>query len=602
MSTNGFNIGAYWAVLTRRWPVIVTVVVLVPLLATILAVGQSKVYSASAQVLLTYSTPGATVTGGALSYAAAAPERNVATQAALARNAAVAREAVALSHLRSTAADLLNHSSVSTVTTADVLNFTVKDSSPQRARELATNYATAYTMYRNGIDSQAIDSAIAGITLQLQQLAGAGQTGSPTFAALSHEQEELTATQAAGTHDAVLVQPASSAVTVSPHPARSAAAGLAVGLVLALVLVFLMETLDRHASSEEISQRLGLPLLAAIPAVRRGRQPLTRRAGFALNWSEVFAYLSSEVLPYLRRQPRRSSSQPSSLDSGRAEQQVASLAVLRHAGGGTANAYRGLEASLEVASIEHDVKSILLASPYPYLGKSTIVANLAVAMAQAGRHVLTCDFDARHSSLSSVFGLEESPGMTDVVLARATLKRSIVSIPSSVLLSPQWIDRVGATTDRRSKVSPERGMPGPLKILPFGGPQPHSGFLGSRAVADLVEQLGSTPADIVLIDAPPLLGSGESLMLSALADAVIVVLPGPVRPPILAELSATLAKLPALCLGFITVGMVQTRGGTAFSDSGDELPVKRIDQGSLAASANGHSGVTSVRRTPADTP
>ena len=584
------DIRFYGAALARRWTVIVPAIVLVPVAAMLLAVGQQKVYSASAEVLLTYSNPGANVNGLAATYPSVAPDRNVATQAALARNPTVARDALSLAQVRSSANDFLNHSNVSKVTSADVLDFSVTSSSPQLAMRLATNYAKAYTDYRNGIESRALASALAGVTLRLNHLASLGQTGTPTYAVLSRDQQRLAATQAAGTNDAVLVQPAQSAARVGPHPARNAAVGLLVGIALAIALVFLMETLDTRVSLEEIRRRLRLPLLAAIPATRAP--------------SRAMKQLGRKLLSAPRELIRRGSGSgpsPAPVDPDSPERALQTLAVLREPGGSAADAYRVLKSRLDFASLEHSFKSILLTSAQPYRAKSATAANLAVVAAQMGRRVLVCEFDSQRPSISDLFGLDGRPGLTDVVLRRTTLRKATVKMPRALLLSPVWTDGKSAEnasqgtvndSPRRTTRSHARGMPGSLEILPFGESQPHSGFLGSPAVADLVEQLSSSPADLVLINAPPLLGSGESQLLSALADALIVALAGPVRPALLEELAATLATLPALAVGFITVGKGPASGGSVFSSDSVEAVRRTSDvepqPSSSSAERNGH--------------
>ena len=584
------DIRVYRAALARRWTVIVPAIVLVPVAAMLLAVGQQRVYSASAEVLLTYSNPGADVNGLAATYPSVAPDRNVATQAALARNPTVARDALSLAQVRSSANDLLNHSNVSKVTSADVLDFSVTSSSPQLAMRLATNYAKAYTDYRNGIQSGATASALAGVTLRLNQLASLGQTQTPIYAVLSRDQQRLAATQAAGTNDAVLVQPAQSAVQVGPHPARNAAVGLLVGIALAIALVFLMETLDTRVSLEEIRRRLKLPLLAAIPATRAP--------------SRAMKQLGRKLLSAPRELIRRGSGSgpsPAPVDPDSPERALQTLAVLREPGGSAAEAYRVLKSRLDFASLEHSFKSILLTSAQPYRAKPATAANLAVVAAQMGRRVLVCEFDSQRPSISDLFGLDGHPGLTEVVLRRTTLKKATVKMPPALLLSPVWTDGKSAEnasqgtvngSPQRTTKSRARGMPGSLEILPFGESQPHSGFLGSRAVADLVEQLSSSPADLVLINAPPLLGSGESQLLSALADALIVALAGPVRPALLEELAATLARLPALPVGFITVGKGPVSGGSVFSSNSVEAVRRTSDveppPPSSSAERNGH--------------
>jgi Mrp family chromosome partitioning ATPase/capsular polysaccharide biosynthesis protein len=594
MPNASLDLRAYGAVLARRWTVMLPAVVLVPLVAALLALGQSKVYSANAQVLLTYSNPAAAATGAGAGYPATAPDRNVATQAVLARNPAVAREALQLSHARSTPTQLLAESNVSTLNSADVLNFTVNAPSPQEAMRLATNYATAYTLYRGGIDTQAVDAALAGVSARLEQLAKAGQTATPTYALLARQQQQLTAAAAAGTPDAVVVQPAQSAPQVSPHVARSAGIGLVLGIVLALALAFLVESLDRRASVAEITRRLGLPLLAAVPTVAGRGTALRRLAAVAKDRLSAIRGLAERHLGTEAR-----ATPAGSAERGPA---LASLAVLREPTGSTAAAFHALKSSLDVASLEHDFKSILLAGPDRFPEQAATAANLAVATAQAGRRVVLCDFHGRPPSVSDLFRLTSSDGLTEVALGETTLKRALVPVPTAALLSRIWKRRVtqrvapdDTEQTRTSTVSRARGMPGTLQILPIGSPPPSPALLGSEAVARVIERLKSMAADLVIIDAPPLLGSGESQMLSALADAIIVAFGGPVRPPMLDELAVTLARLPTLPLGFITVGKGALGVGGTFGgwDGGRSATAGSVQ--TSTASPNGHRWQGPVR-------
>ncbi len=511
--------------MARRWTVIVPAVVLVPIVALLLAGARQKTYSASAQVLLTYSSPGASLNGLATQYPGSSPDRNVATQAALARDPAVAQQALALSHVRATGSDLLAKSSVSSPNTADLLDFTVEASSPARAELLATNYARAYTAYRTAIDNQAITGALNGINAQLARLTQAGQTNTSTFRTLSREQQALLATTASGTSDAVLAQHAQTAVPVGPHPARSAAVGLAVGIVLAIALAFLVETFDQRVGVEEIERRLKLPRLAAIPAGRRWQR-------------EVRALLSLN-------------------ESNRRDRSAASLVVLDDPNGREARAFRVLKSSLEFARLEHDFKSLLFTSARPYNSQAETVANLAVTLAQSGQRVLLCDLSARQPAIGDLFGLDGGPGVTELILAGTPLQDAAVPIGEPSLGSSSTAaghDEAGNGDGRSPQIASDHELGGNLDVLPFGGPAPHSGFLGTRAVTDLMEQLKRAPYDLVLIDAPSLLASGEAQTLSTLADAVIIALPDPVRPRVIEDLSGTLSRLPVLALGFLTVG------------------------------------------------
>lgn len=513
-------------VLARRWTVILPAIVLVPLVALIVADGQRKVYSATAQVLLTYSTPGSSLNGLPDPYPGIAPERNVATQTALARDPAVARQALALAHVGSTSNELLAQSSVSSPNGSDLLSFSVNSAPPARAQTLATNYAHAYVAYRARVDGQAVSTALAGIDQQLNTLANQGQTASPTYRTLSHNQQALIAVQASGTGDAVLGQPAQSAAETGPHPARSAAVGLLVGILLAVGLAFLMETFDQRVGGEEIERRLKLPRLAAIPAGRRWQR-------------EVRALLDVN-------------------ESKRRDRSMASLVVLDDPNGREARGFRVLKSGLEFARLEHDFKSLLLTSALPYKDQAETVANLAVTLARSGQRVLLCDLRARQPAIGDLFGLDGGPGVTELIRADTRLQDAVVRIGDPSLGSK-------------------------LDVLPFGGPAPHSGFLGTRAVIDLMEQLERASYDLVLIDAPPLLASREAQTLSTLADAVIIALPDPVRPRVIEDLSGTLSRLPVVALGFLTVGASQAVAGTrplgggvsGGAPGGDLAPVAR---------------------------
>jgi Mrp family chromosome partitioning ATPase/capsular polysaccharide biosynthesis protein len=573
----------YLAVLKRRWSVMLPAIVLVPGLVLLLSLGQPKTYAANAQVLISYTNVANTLNGLTDSSVALTPTEIVATQAALARNPAVAQRALSLSGVRSSPTSFLDRSSVSTVTNADLLEFSVRDARPAQAERLATNYAKAYIQYKGKLDRHAIDAALANVTQRLGQLPAAGQTGA-TFSSLSHEQQVLTAAQAVATNDAVVAQPAQNAGQVAPRPTRSAAIGLGVGIVLALGLAFLLEALDTRVSSEEIERRLGLPLLARIPTSPRprpgtglaamlhdGLNEVQRRLRLALAGDQARPRRQGgkkshatvgEIVDQLGRSLRALVSRNPAHPRGLGDQ--GSLSTLDDSNGRQAEAFRVLKSSLDFAGLEHDLKSILVTCGREYEGKSTTVANLAVTLVQSGRRVLLCDLDARSPAIADVFGLEGRPGVMDVVLGHARLDDAVVT-----------------------EIPFVHSMEGFLGVLPFGtGRPPNPGWVGSQALADLVEELKerAVHADHLLIHAPALLAYEDTLSLSARVDAVLVALAAPLPRRELDELARTLATSPALPVGFITVGAFpQAEVGAA----GAHLePVARSRNGT-----NGHAPV-----------
>src|SRR4029079_7510294 len=115
------------------------------LAAIAFSLGQAHVFSANARVLLSDLNPATSLTGVQNPPGADQPERVAETQAILARAPVVAANALKAAGVHdATVQDFLDSSSVSPDTRADILVFGVSDSSPVRARELATAYASAY--------------------------------------------------------------------------------------------------------------------------------------------------------------------------------------------------------------------------------------------------------------------------------------------------------------------------------------------------------------------------------------------------------------------------------------------------------------------------
>ena len=104
-------------------------------------------------------------------------------------------------------------------------------------------------------------------------------------------------------------------------------------------------------------------------------------------------------------------------------------------------------------------------------------------------------------------------------------------------------------------------MRGALDVLPSGPIPPDPGeFVGTARLAEILEHIRAH-ADVVLVDAPPLLHVGDGLTLSAKVDAVLVVTRMEMmRRPILGELERLLETMPANKLGFVVTGAEEEEG------------------------------------------
>ncbi|MFZ5915755.1 MAG: CpsD/CapB family tyrosine-protein kinase [Chloroflexota bacterium] len=158
-------------------------------------------------------------------------------------------------------------------------------------------------------------------------------------------------------------------------------------------------------------------------------------------------------------------------------------------------AYRTLRTNLEFFSLDAPIRTLLVTSPGAEEGKSTVLANLAVTLAQVGKQVILADCDLRRPSQHALFGLDNTTGLTTMMLDE------------------------GAQSELPLRQS---GVDG-LRLLPAGPTPPNPAeLLGSRrmkeALTALLEQ-----ADLVLLDAPPVLAVTDALVLAVQTDGVLLV-------------------------------------------------------------------------------
>jgi len=160
-----------------------------------------------------------------------------------------------------------------------------------------------------------------------------------------------------------------------------------------------------------------------------------------------------------------------------------------------ADAFRTLRTNIRVSSVDKPVRMLVVTSSNPAEGKTTLVANLGVVMAQAGNSVILVDCDLRRSRLHKVFGLPNREGLTNALLEDEPVLED-------------WLRETGVEN---------------LRVLTSGPLPPNpSDLLGSQKMRGLVEQLRSG-ADIVLFDTPPVLLVSETAVLAMEADGVVLV-------------------------------------------------------------------------------
>jgi succinoglycan biosynthesis transport protein ExoP len=455
----------YLEMLWRRRLIVLQAIILAPLIAVVLSSRQAPSYQAQARVLLTAEPFAQQLLTNPQNLDAnqQIAEGVAANQARLARVRAILRDTLKASRGADlTAAQLLNSSSVTAGQGSDQLTFSVTARKPALATSLANAYALSYTRYRHNLDTSALRIAGTDLARRIRQLRRDPGGSAALIARLVETEQQLQTLEALQTSNATVVETANRAFKVAPRPKRNAALGLALGVVVGFLLALLAEALDtRVRSDEEVAERLGVPLLGRLP-----------------------------------KPPRKLREQHT-------------LVMLDEPYGSHAEAIRMLRTNLELANIDQECRVIAIASALPLEGKSTTVANLAIALARDGRRVALVDLDLRKPMLATLFKAGARWGVTDVALGRAPLDEALL--------------RVDVADDVHGSADSTGAARAALDVLVSGGVPPDPGeFVSSRRLADMLTELRSR-YDLVFVDTPPILSVGDALALSSRLDAFVVV-------------------------------------------------------------------------------
>ncbi len=307
--------------------------------------------------------------------------------------------------------------------------------------------------YRSELDR------IPGQTVELARLVRQRESAERLALGLDQKLQEARVAESAELGYAEVVRAADVPNTpVAPNRPLMAVLGLALGLGLGLVLAVGRSQLDQAIRRPSQLRELGHPLLGVIPDMTRLIEEDHEGAtAMGIKGWEVDSRIVSIINPMST----------------------------------AAESFRGLRTSIQFSRPDTVVQTILVTSPSPGEGKSTVAANLAVVMAQSGRRTLLVDADLRRPRVDTLFGMPRSPGLSDYV---------------------------SGTGDQRDLTVADD-----FDVLPAGTSVPNPAeHLGSRAFRDLLETFKGA-YDLVIIDAPPVMAATDPVLLSTQVDAVVVV-------------------------------------------------------------------------------
>ncbi len=260
----------------------------------------------------------------------------------------------------------------------------------------------------------------------------------------------------------------------------SALAGLVIGSVLAVIAEFTDHTLKKPKDLKNIIKQ---PVLAAIPSLGlpagdRG----TPQSLFYRTKREVEQDIERGALfekDYLRDIRFRTI----------ATEQMRKLRIAMLEGG--------------IAGDNHP-RTILVSSALAGEGKSTVSANLAVAISQMiGEHVLLIDSDLRRPDLHNFFGMQPKPGLAEYLAEELDLADLLVKTEFEKLTLLQ-AGKVAANSTE---------------------------LLHSDKMRNLIKELKSRYSDrYIIIDSPPLLSTSEPDVLAEQVDGIVLVVRAGMTP------------------------------------------------------------------------
>lgn len=480
-----------------KWLIVVTAVV-VPLVAYLVSAQQPKVYQGTSEVYLNSQDLGSVLTGVPATTTYTDPVRYGETQAALARVPAVTRSAIARAGVQMNPSELIGHSYVSPKGNTDLLAFAVRDGDPDIAARLSAAYAAAFKTYKHRIETASFEQARKELQRRLAELRRAGASDTTTYRELIKKSQDLRTLEFLQSPTTV-VKAAAGAGQIEPNPTRNAVFGAVLGLLLGIGAALALNALDRRIrDAEEVEAELRAPLLARLPRPRRRGESLL-----------IVDRAADEVTESVGR----------------------------------------LRTNFDFANSEVQAKVVMVTSAGAREGKSTTVANLAVALARTGRHVILVDLDLRRPSLGHLFGLANRAGVTDIATGAIDLDGALNAVVHAPARS--W-------PPAAHESEPGSGL---LEVLTSGRTRVDpSDFVETPALAELLRLL-RTRADIVLVDSPPVLAAGDAVALTAKVDAVVLVHRlGTLTHPTAREVARILDRSPAPTLGFIATGSPHVEG------------------------------------------
>jgi capsular exopolysaccharide synthesis family protein len=320
--------------------------------------------------------------------------------------------------------------------------------------------------------------------VELMRLTRTQTVSENLYAFLLQQGEEARIKAAAGTGGIrVIDMPVLPTKPVPINVKRKLGVFLVLGLGIGLGIIMLQEMLDHSIRSpSDVEEYLGLPVMGQIPifpspnniaktSIKKGLsriQPgsaLLKKSGKAVKNANGESHPERFIISHFNPKDP------------------------------VVEAYRILRSNLQFANIDQPAKTLLVSSPNPGEGKTMTTANLGIVLALQGHSVCVIDADLRKPKQHSVFGIKQSPGLTECLIDNR---------PVSELVQPSGIEHLSVLTSGKTP-------PNPAEVL------------GSRKMRNIIADLRGS-FDYAIFDSPPVLVVTDAVLLSSCLDGVLLVI------------------------------------------------------------------------------
>ena len=290
-------------------------------------------------------------------------------------------------------------------------------------------------------------------------------------------------------------------------------------LVLAICTAILSDVMDNTIRDpEQVARALDTSVLGTLPTVKEMRRLIHPGAGpnsleAAPEPLEEELTLGHGVVRYKKEEAENKKKKMRGQSPNANYEGISSYE----------EAIRTLRHSILLPDLDRSVKSLLITSATPGEGKSTAIIHLAIAHAEQGKKTLIIDADLRRPSIHKKLNLNGSLGLSNVLLGEFRWKETIVK-------NEQWPD---------------------LDIVPAGTASRRASDLVGSMMMDILDE-ASKEYDLILVDAPPLLGFAEAMQVAKSVDGVVVMArAGQTSRRAVATVLATLKRLRANIIGLV---------------------------------------------------